>query len=235
MGMDLSFIDELSESSDYLKEILPNLWLMDDHRWAFYVWERMRLKDPGPYTMVHLDYHYDGVNDFRDREDLRCLLSASTESEIYRLVKDDHLIRYDSFIAPAIIRGFIKEVHFYCLQSDGETDPGIDSDILHENGCDQFFHSDLKELVAAVGSRPILFDLCLDLFNKDDDKLYEGTLWSDSEIRDTLDICQPLLAAAAAITVSLSFGYSGTEEQTRHLARLVLPGCLAHMNSRTEV
>jgi hypothetical protein len=24
----------------YFEEIHPNVWLMDDHRWAYYIWER---------------------------------------------------------------------------------------------------------------------------------------------------------------------------------------------------
>jgi hypothetical protein len=34
--------------------------------------------------------------------------------------------------------------------------------------------------MAGVRHRPLLFDLCLDLFNRDDNKMYEGTLWTDS-------------------------------------------------------
>ena len=132
-------------------------------------------------------------------------------------------MQYDSFIAPAIIRGYISEVHFFCCQSEEDTEPGVDEDILSQYDCRQFFYQHPEELVATRISTPLLYDLCLDLFNKDDGKMCEGTLWSDAEILRVLEICRPLLERAAAVTVSMSFGYSGTEDQTRHLAKLVVP------------
>jgi len=233
--MDLTFIDGLSENPDYLEEISPNFWMMDNHRWAFYVWEKAHIKTQRPYTLVHLDFHYDGVNDFQDSKDQNRLISAAGEREIFQLVKDNEHIRYDSFIAPAVIRGLLKEIHFYCQQSEDDTDPGIDSDILEKAGCRQFFYRNLEDLVQAIVNGPVLFDLCLDLFRRDNDKMYEGTLWPDSEILGALDKCQPLLASASIVTVSLSFGYSGTEEQTRHLAKIAIPRCLSHMRSRDEI
>jgi hypothetical protein len=233
--MDFSFIDELKENSEYLQEIAPNFWLMDDHRWAFYVWEKARAQNNSPYTLVHLDFHYDGVNDFQEPDDRERLASVATENKLLKLVEDKDHIRYDSFIAPAVIRGLIKEIHFYCKQSEEDSEPGTDSDILEENNCSQFFYTDIEELVSSVHSGPILFDLCLDLFNKDNNKMYEGTLWKDAEIISTLDVCQSLVTSASVVTISLSFGYSGTEEQTRHLASIAIPKCLSYMNGKIEI
>ena len=230
--MDLAFVDGLSEDSDYLQEVAQNFWLMDDHRWAFYVWEKGRAQNQGPYALVHLDFHYDGVNDFKDTANRERLISVGTDGEIFQMVKNKKHVQCDSFIAPAVIRGLIKEIHFYCKQSEDDTDPGLDSDILEENKCTQSFYTNIKDLMSSVQTEPILFDLCLDLFNKDDDKTYQGTLWPDSEVLAALDACHPLLAKASIVTVSLSFGYSGSEEQTQHLARLAIPRCLSHMNSR---
>lgn len=218
--MDLAFIDKLSADQDYLEEVSPNFWLMDDHRWAYYVWEKIRGNNRVRYALAHLDFHYDGVNDFQDTAARNRLLDITSLSEIYNLVKDGERVQYDSFIALAIIRGFIGEVHFFCCQSEEDTDRGIDEDILSQYGCKQFFYCSSEELVAGAKYTPLLFDLCLDLFNRDDDKVYEGTLWTDSEILALWDACHPLLASASAVTVSMSFGYSGTEEQTLSLIHI---------------
>ena len=39
---------------------------MDDHKWAYYVWEKYRCESVHnpPFTLVHLDRHWDGVDDF---------------------------------------------------------------------------------------------------------------------------------------------------------------------------
>lgn len=224
-------LNDLKEDEDYLQEISPNLWLMDDHRWAFYVWEKARKLNQYPYSLVHLDYHFDGVNDFQATDNRDRLIAAATESEIFKFVKDQDHIQYDSFIAPAIIRGLIKEVHFCCKQTEDDTDLGIDSELLEEHGCEQYFYDNVNDLVADSLNEPILFDLCLDLFNSEDDKMYEGTLWEESEIVGTLEKCKQLLGKAAVTTISLSFGYSGTEEQTRYLAGIVIPKCIEHMKS----
>ena len=68
----------------------------------------------------------------------------------------------------------------------------------------------------------MIFDLCLDLFNRSD-KWAIGDLWTDEDIRDFLEQVRPVIERAALVTVSLSFEHSGTEADTRHLAALVLP------------
>jgi len=63
-------IDSFETNDSYYEEIYPNIWLMDDHRWAYFIWEqclnRNRIKKP--YALLHLDYHWDGVNDFFGRQ-----------------------------------------------------------------------------------------------------------------------------------------------------------------------
>lgn len=102
-------------SDRYIEELYPNVWLMDNHKWAFYAWESHRVR-PGneiPSVLVHVDYHWDGVNDFQEPETVTHLINLHSCENIKELVAEDILVRYDSFIAPAIIRGFIREIHFF--------------------------------------------------------------------------------------------------------------------------
>jgi hypothetical protein len=136
---------------------------------------------------------------------------------------DNELIRYDSFIAPAIICGLISDVHFLCKQTD--SDEGLNPELLASANVQQHIHDSPADLLRTPLPEPIIFDLCLDLFNHEENtkKLGEGDLWPDAEIVAWLDSMRPVIERAALVTVSLSFDYSGTEEDTRHLAVLVLP------------
>ncbi|KVT57063.1 hypothetical protein [Burkholderia ubonensis] len=69
---------------------------------------------------------------------------------------------------------------------------------------------------------PLIFDLCLGLFDRSD-QWYTGELWSDAEITTFLEQMRPVIDQALVVTVSLSFGYSGAEADTRRLTALVLP------------
>lgn len=68
----------------------------------------------------------------------------------------------------------------------------------------------------------MIFDLCLDLFNHADGKEFEGDLWTDAGVLEFLDAVSSHIIAAAVVTISLSFRYSGEEEDTRHLAQLIV-------------
>lgn len=144
-------------------------------------------------------------------------------SELERLVYDAKLIRKDSFIAPAIIRGLVRRLHFYCLQDD--TEPGIDQELLAQFGCEQFLYESVEALEVAAVPPPLIFDLCLDLFDVSEE-WEEGVLWQEIEIIEFLHKVSRFIQRAAVVTVSLSFGYSGSANDTRGLARLVLPRML---------
>ena len=58
------------------------------------------------------------------------------------------------------------------------------------------------------------------------DKEFEGDLWTDADVLKFLEAARSHILAAAVVTISLSFGYSGAEEDTRHLAQLVVPRIL---------
>ena len=214
-------IDGFHTNDRYVQEIHPNVWLMDDHKWAYYVWEGFLLQDPGrkPLSLVHMDYHWDGVNDFSSIIDQENLRRINNLKEIRQLVSNGINVRKDSFLAPAIIREIIKEVHFYCFQTD--TEVGIDEELLKKCKSKQSIHRDLSSLTKRVPKKN-LYDLDLDLFNKSDycDK---RDLWTDEEVLSFLCGCSHLIKNSPLITIAMSFSYSGSDEDTKHLTRLVVP------------
>lgn len=163
--MPLPDFASLAEDDSYLAPMGSGVWLMDDHRWALKVWEGERKNDN--YTLVHADFHWDGCYDFHGSPDKEADLIAATSQQIAELVAEGELVRYDSFIAPAVRRGFIHIVHFYCLQHD-VGDVALDEDFLKTCGAKQFIHPDAQSLVATQFVGPVIYDLCLDLFNRSD-------------------------------------------------------------------
>lgn len=221
--MDTAQFDTLQPDNDFYADLGSDIWLVDNHKWAFYIWNRFRQKSGiSRFSLIHADYHWDGGNDFHDApEEEHKFLNANDEQQV-ALVREEAWIRWDSFISPAIILGFIDEVHFYCKQDD-DYDVGIDEELLSRRKTTQFIHKEIETLVSHRFSSPIIFDLCLDLFNRSDDMMYEGDIWPQNEIDGFLEATKPLIQQAKLVTVSLSFGYSGTEDDTRRLAKHVLP------------
>lgn len=213
----------LVEDGDYRVQLAPGVWLMDNHKWALLAWERERV--PGRrYVLIHADFHWDGVDDFdSDGAPTKDLLAADVD-ELESLIADDKYIRFDSFIAPAVRRGLLSEVHFFCKEDDGN-DVGLDADLCSDGGVQQEFHVDAASLAALPPKGPLIYDLCLDLFNGAED-LFEGELWPDADVLAFLEETRDHIVAAEIVTISLSFGYSGTEADTRHLAQLVVPRIL---------
>lgn len=224
MSMELNF-QTLAPSVDYFVDLGSGVWLMDSHKWAFVAWEQARM--PGQrYALLHADFHWDGVDDFADDEAAQQSLLTGNAATLVKLAQDEQYIRYDSFIAPAIRRGLFAEAHFLCTEDNGN-DVGLDQQLCEDTGTLQIFHEDAMSLALVVPSAPVIFDLCLDLFNRSDDKMFEGDLWPDKEILQFLETMTHHIQSAMAVTISLSFGYSGTEVDTRHLADLVVPRILA--------
>ena len=172
---------------------------------------------------MHADHHWDGVNDFHENEEARERLLTADLTEIEAMVRNEDRIQYDSFIAPAVIRKLVTEVHFLCKQTS--TEPGLGERLLIDTGAREYMHDDTGKLSQMQFDGPVIFDLCLDLFNRSD-QWATGDLWTDDDIRDFLDQVRPVIERAALVTVSLSFDYSGTEDDTRHLAALVVPTIL---------
>lgn len=213
----------LVEDSNYLVDLGRGVWLMDDHRWALKVWETERKS--GQYTLIHADFHWDGCYDFHGYSEMEDRLLGLTPEQICQLVAKGEWVRCDSFITPAIRRGLVHTVHFYCFQ-EGPGDDAIDPDFLKICNAKQYIHSDASSLAAAEIVAPFIFDLCLDLFNNSD-KWSEGNLWSDAEVIEFLVTTAPLIRKAEMVTISMSFNYSGTASDTQHLTKLVVPKILA--------
>lgn len=220
MNLEIDF-RHVEEDGELLMRLPADVWLMDDHKWAFIAWETHRVDVQGKrYALMHADFHWDGVDDFSDDEDAKAELLSADLATLRSMTASDEFICYDSFIAPAVHRGLLSELHFYCLQADG--DKGVDDGLCEQFGAVQVLHNDVASLAAAKPANPLIFDLCLDLFNRAD-KYYEGDLWSDDEVVEFLDAVGHHIRAAELVTISMSFGYSGTADDTRHLTELVVP------------
>jgi hypothetical protein len=215
-------VESLKRDDHFCIDLGQSVWLMDNHKWALYVWECFRQQVGGHrFTLAHADYHWDGGYDFYgDQQREKKLLDADLD-QLRAFIEEEEWIRYDSFIAPAVARGMFDVVHFYCLQGD-ECDIGIDEDVRKPTGTEQVVHETPKSLASLKATSPLIFDLCLDLFNKSDE-FQKGDLWPDEEILRFLDIVRPLVNNASLVTISLSFDCSGTAQDTQHLAALVLP------------
>lgn len=212
---------QLQPDGEYLSDLGLDVWLMDDHRWAFLVWTRFGFeRGIGRFSLVHADRHWDGINDFYENEEARGRLLSADLTEIETMVRNEERIQYDSFIAPAVIRKLVTEVHFFCKQTG--TDPGLGERLLTDTGAREYMHDDAGQLAQVQFDGPVIFDLCLDLFNRSN-MWATGDLWTDEDIRAFLHSVRPVIERAALVTVSLSFNYSGTEADTRHLAALVVP------------
>ncbi len=214
---------QLIPDNDYLAQLGPGIWLMDNHKWALVAWERERVAGRR-YVLLHADFHWDGVDDFRTDDSARAALLAADADELAAMTAAEQYIRFDSFIAAAVRRGLLSEVHFFCKEDDGN-EVGLDADLCADAGVQQAVHVDVDSLVALEPTGAFIYDLCLDLFNRADD-LFDGDLWPDADVLAFLDSTRALIVAADFVTISLSFGYSGTEEDTRHLAQLVVPRIL---------
>lgn len=213
--------NRLRPDDEYLRNLGADVWLMDNHRWALLAWMRFGSeRGMNGFSLVHVDHHWDGVNDYQDNEEERERLIAANLDEIEEIIRSSQRIQFDSFIAPAVIRQLVTEVHFFCKQTN--TEPGLGDQLLVDTGAREHLYDDVSALAAANFTAPVIFDLCLDLFNRTD-MWATGDLWSDDEIREFLEQLRPVIERAVVVTVSLSFDYSGTKADTQHLAALVLP------------
>jgi hypothetical protein len=229
--MDWSFIESLKPDESYVCRLHPRVWLMDSHKWALYAWEASLRPLVGrePNILAHLDYHFDACNDFTGAHDVERLLRASGAEGCAGLTAGRNLIKCDSFIVPAILRGLLRDLHFFCRETD--PDPGVYEEWLDSYDGPQFYHERLGDLLAALAGKSVLFDLCLDLFNNQAHRPYRGELWPDAEVVRLIDDCAGLIRDARVVTVSLSFSHSGTQPDTRHLARVVLPRIWHHLGA----
>ncbi len=206
-----------NDDNNYCQEIHPNIWLMDNHKWALYCWELYREKNDIPSTIVHLDYHWDGVNDYHENEEK---IEDIELSEIKDIIVEENYIRKDSFIAPAIIRGYVNRIDFHCFQSD--TEIGLDDCLLKKYNSKQYIYNDIEELLSSTIRESIILDIDLDIFNRSTDFL-DGELWTKEEIQEYILKITPLIKQAKIITLAMSYGYSGSNVDREYLTRLAVP------------
>jgi hypothetical protein len=213
--------DGLEPDDRYFVRLERNVWLMDDHKWAICAWEALRREaNADRIDLVHVDYHWDGCDDYLGERAAQHILRHADLPALREIVLADQYIRLDSFIAAAVRRRMLRRIHFLCRQDD--TEIGINRDLLRLGGARQYVHADVLALNAAEVEAPYVFDLCLDYFS-DSDQMGSGPVWSDADVLDVVEPIRPLVEGAGAVTVSLSFDYSGSGADTRHLAQLVLP------------
>jgi hypothetical protein len=111
----------LEENADYFEPLPAGVWLMDDHKWALFIWEQHRQQvGGGRYSLMHADYHWDSTDDFLTDDEAQAELADADADGLRAMTAASERITYDSFIAPAVRRGLFSEVHFYCLQADSE-------------------------------------------------------------------------------------------------------------------
>lgn len=210
--------------NDYCREIVPGVWIMDDHKWALYVWRINR--NILPDILFHADYHWDGDNDFPG-DDLSLVELLDNQSRLKRIISKDQDIRKVSFISPAVRAKWFREIHFYCYQRN--IAKGLNTENLINKPVRQFVHTSQQSVLENLSGKSVAFDLDVDLFNHS--TFYgKGDLWPDHEILTFLDNFGELIRIAPLVTIALSYFYSGTMEDTRHLAELILPKILSLRN-----
>lgn len=215
----MDYINKISFSNneEYFEEIYPNIWIMDNHKWSLYCWELYREENDIPSTLVHLDYHWDAINDYQEDESIIKDMNLETMKDV--LIEENY-IRKDSFIAPSIIRGYVNRVDFHCFQTD--TEIGLDESLLINYSAKQNIHDKIEDLIHSIGNKKIILDLDLDIFNKSSYYL-EGDLWSEQEIENYIYTITPLIEQAKIITIAMSYGFSGSDQDREYLTKLVTP------------
>ena len=223
----MNLLASVKKNDEYFEEIQPNVWLMDDHKWAYFIWEQYRHnKVDLPSTLVHIDYHWDAVNDFQNKESVKSMEECNLK-KLKQIIRSDLLIRKDSFIAPAIIKKFFKKIYFFCLQKD--TEQGFYKPFLSEYDASESIFSDIESLCKELHNNDIILDLDLDIFNKSG-KWAEGDLWAEEEIISFLGKCSTLVNNAKIITIAMSFDYSGTQDDTMYLTHLTVANILDQLD-----
>lgn len=214
-------IDSLAPYSEFHEEIAKNVWLMDNHKWALHAWEKFFTEDPSqaPLPLVHADYHWDAVNSWQTEEEVREIRQIRSLSEIKEAIVSG-AIQYDNFIFPEIIRKRINEVYFYCFFFGNPTH-GFAPGNPEIYGARQFICRDLDQLLKGVSGRPVLFDLDIDVFNYSEIGA-ETDYWDDAKIDDFFRRCRHTIRDAPVVTIAISFGCSGEENDAKKLAKCVV-------------
>ena len=213
----MNSIDKIifANNEEYFEEIYPNIWIMNNHKWSLYCWEQYREKNDIPSTLVHLDYHWDAINDYSEDESLIKNMNLVT---MKKALIENNNIKKDSFIAPGIIRGYIKQVDFHCFQTNN--DIGLNDEILNKYNVIENIHKNIETLIQNIGKQEVILDLDLDIFNKLGSIV--GDLWSKEEIKNYIYSITPLIKQAKIITIAMSYGHTGNDEEIEYLTKFVV-------------
>ncbi len=213
------FDNYIINNHTFYKEIYPNIWLMDNHKWAFWAWISYidQMKISSPLSLYYVDYHWDAINDFQCEKSLS-KISQLELTDLFNMVRDNY-VSQDGFIAPAIIKGIFDEVHFYCSQED--TEIAFLPDFLESYNTKQYVRQKIEDMCAVKKSKQYAFDLDIDIFNNSVMYL-ESELWPQEKRDHFFQKCSGLIQNASIITIAMSFGYSGTNNDTKYLAKYVI-------------
>jgi hypothetical protein len=85
-----------------------------------------------------------------------------------------------------------------------------------------FSYKNIKNLVKKNLGHNFFLDIDIDIFNNKQEMINEGDLWPDEKIDTFIENLQPLFQDSLVITIAMSFGCSGTPEDTRKLTRMLL-------------
>jgi hypothetical protein len=213
-------IDKMVSDDTYFEEVKPNIWLMDNHRWAYYIWELYAHRNPGklPSTLIHVDYHWDDINDFSEQSAIDELKRGDI-NHLHGLVKQNKSpIKCESFIAPAIIRKLFDEIYFYCLQ---ENDFVFDEIFHRKYSIKIRKYKNIKSLVKSLSGKEFCLDIDMDVFFDLEGSIYSD-LWSNKCIAILLDSIQLLSKCASLTTIAMSFDYINDVDKTKKITKTLL-------------
>ncbi|WP_121615793.1 UPF0489 family protein [Virgibacillus halodenitrificans] len=199
-----------------------NIYLMDNHKWAFYIWELARKKSvisPNA-TLIHVDAHLDDcpfvLQDNPEYLEIKELSSLKRFTENH--------VTYDTFIWPAFGRGTINNIIYV---SDYPNEPfqdwatnyveGRTYEGLRLRSMPHFQKAAESGLVEPyVNDNSLILNLDLDFFNEEDFYGENPKLKTDNEVFSSLTYLKNVYNWDL-ITVALSPECCGGEEAAKHL------------------
>lgn len=204
------------------------IYLMDQHKWAFYIWELAKEKGlikPNA-TLFHVDAHLDD-----------CPFVLEDNPEYINISGKDNLkdftesyIKIDTFIWPAFGRKTINNIIY--VSDYWKSDPFEDWTREYVKGRNYEgirvkSIQELKELLSLGELEPyiqdnsLILNIDLDFFNNEDFYGHNPKLKPDKDVIESLTYLKNIYNWDL-ITVSLSPEYCGGEDACNHLFQLFL-------------
>ncbi|PYF02645.1 uncharacterized protein UPF0489 [Ureibacillus chungkukjangi] len=199
-----------------------NIYIMDNHKWAFYIWELAREKsiiNPNA-TLIHVDAHLDDCPFVL--QDNPEYLEIEELSSLKRFTENH--ITYDTFIWPAFGRGTIDNIIYV---SDFSSEPFEDWATNYVKGRTYTglrvrTMSKLQEIIenglveSFVNDKSLILNLDLDFFNEENFHGRNPRLKPDEEVYNSLTYLKNVYNWDL-ITVAISPECCGGEEPAQHL------------------